>query len=118
MYTKKHLMILGQIFNEIRVNYKGVMLEMKIESRLAQIGSIQEPVTGAVSFPIYQATAFRHPKLGQSTGFDYARTKSPTRNSAGRSGSTAWNPVMPGLPAAQEWPRCKRFLLCSVKGII
>lgn len=53
--------------------------DLKIESRLAQIGSIQEPVTGAVSFPIYQATAFRHPRLGQSTGFDYARTKSPTR---------------------------------------
>src|SRR3984893_14570477 len=52
---------------------------MKIESRLAQIGSIGEPVTGAVSFPIYQSTAFRHPRLGQSTGFDYARTKSPTR---------------------------------------
>jgi cystathionine gamma-synthase len=52
---------------------------MKIESHLAQIGSIKEPVTGAVSFPVYQATAFRHPKLGQSTGFDYARTKSPTR---------------------------------------
>lgn len=50
-----------------------------IESRLAQIGSQEEPVTGAVSFPVYQATAFRHPKLGQSTGFDYARTKSPTR---------------------------------------
>ncbi|RJE88990.1 aminotransferase class I/II-fold pyridoxal phosphate-dependent enzyme [Paenibacillus sp. 1011MAR3C5] len=52
---------------------------MKMESHLAQIGSVQEPVTGAVSFPVYQATAFRHPKLGQSTGFDYARTKSPTR---------------------------------------
>lgn len=52
---------------------------MKIESRLAQIGSVQEPVTGAVSYPIYQSTAFRHPRLGESTGFDYARTKSPTR---------------------------------------
>jgi cystathionine gamma-synthase len=52
---------------------------MNIESRLAQIGSIAEPITGAVSFPIYQSTAFRHPRLGQSTGFDYARTKSPTR---------------------------------------
>lgn len=52
---------------------------LKIESRLAQIGSIEEPVTGAINFPIYQATAFRHPKLGQSTGFDYIRTKSPTR---------------------------------------
>lgn len=52
---------------------------MKIESHLAHIGSEKEPVTGAISFPVYQATAFRHPKLGQSTGFDYARTKSPTR---------------------------------------
>ena len=52
---------------------------MRIESRLAQIGSLSDPHTGAVSFPVYQATAFRHPKLGQSTGFDYARTKSPTR---------------------------------------
>ncbi|WP_010272326.1 aminotransferase class I/II-fold pyridoxal phosphate-dependent enzyme [Paenibacillus senegalensis] len=52
---------------------------MKIESRLAQIGSVAEPVTGAVSYPIYNATAFRHPKLGQSTGFDYSRSKNPTR---------------------------------------
>ncbi len=52
---------------------------MKMESRLAQIGSIQEPVTGAVNFPIYHATAFRHPRLGQSTGFDYSRSQSPTR---------------------------------------
>lgn len=53
---------------------------MKIESRLAQIGSQTDTVTGAVSYPIYQATAFRHPELGKSTGFDYARTKSPTRS--------------------------------------
>lgn len=52
---------------------------MNIESRLAQIGSTSDPDTGAVSFPIYNATAFRHPKLGQSTGFDYSRTKNPTR---------------------------------------
>jgi len=52
---------------------------MKIESRLAQIGSVQEPKTGAVSFPIHNATAFRHPRLGQSTGFDYSRSSSPTR---------------------------------------
>ena len=52
---------------------------MKIESRLAQIGSRKEPVTGAVSYPVYHAAAFRHPRLGQSTGFDYSRTKNPTR---------------------------------------
>lgn len=55
------------------------MRKMNIESRLAQIGSQNDPQTGAVSFPIYQSTAFRHPRLGQSTGFDYARSKSPTR---------------------------------------
>ncbi|WP_040950350.1 aminotransferase class I/II-fold pyridoxal phosphate-dependent enzyme [Gorillibacterium massiliense] len=53
---------------------------MKIESRLAQIGSTKEPETGAVSFPIYHATAYRHPQLGQSTGFDYTRTRNPTRS--------------------------------------
>ncbi|MFM9277058.1 PLP-dependent transferase [Paenibacillus jiagnxiensis] len=53
--------------------------KLKIESRLAQIGSINEPVTGAVNFPIYQSTAFRHPQLGKSTGFDYIRTTNPTR---------------------------------------
>lgn len=52
---------------------------MKIESRLAQIGSQSDPATGGVSFPIYNATAYRHPKLGQSTGFDYSRSKNPTR---------------------------------------
>lgn len=57
----------------------GMDKKWRIESKLAQIGSVEEPVTGAVNYPIYQATAFRHPRLGQSTGFDYARTKSPTR---------------------------------------
>lgn len=52
---------------------------MKIESRLAQLGSSNEPVTGSVNVPIYQSTAFRHPKLGESTGFDYSRSQSPTR---------------------------------------
>ncbi|WP_138494095.1 aminotransferase class I/II-fold pyridoxal phosphate-dependent enzyme [Paenibacillus pinistramenti] len=53
--------------------------QLRIESRLAQIGSMEEPVTGAITYPIYQATAYRHPRLGQSTGFDYTRTKNPTR---------------------------------------
>lgn len=53
--------------------------KLRIESRLAQIGSQEDPATGAVNYPVYQATAFRHPRLGQSTGFDYIRTKNPTR---------------------------------------
>lgn len=53
--------------------------DYRIESRLAQIGSVHDPATGAVNYPIYQSTAYRHPRLGQSTGFDYIRTKNPTR---------------------------------------
>jgi cystathionine gamma-synthase len=38
-----------------------------------------EPLTGAVSVPIFQSATFRHPGLGQSTGFDYSRVSNPTR---------------------------------------
>ncbi len=38
-----------------------------------------EPITGAVSFPIFQTATFRHKALGQSTGFDYSRLQNPTR---------------------------------------
>ncbi|MFC6652355.1 aminotransferase class I/II-fold pyridoxal phosphate-dependent enzyme [Paenibacillus rhizoplanae] len=54
--------------------------KLRIESRLAQMGSMEDPATGAINYPIYHATAFRHPRLGQSTGFDYIRTKNPTRS--------------------------------------
>ncbi|WP_179396198.1 trans-sulfuration enzyme family protein [Lacticaseibacillus absianus] len=35
--------------------------------------------TGAVVPPLYFSTAFRHPGLGASTGYDYARLETPTR---------------------------------------
>lgn len=38
-----------------------------------------EPLTGSVSFPIYQTATFRHKGLGDSTGFDYSRLQNPTR---------------------------------------
>ena len=34
----------------------------------------------AISFPIYQSATFSHPKLGESSGFDYTRTSNPTRS--------------------------------------
>ncbi|NMA69454.1 MAG: aminotransferase class I/II-fold pyridoxal phosphate-dependent enzyme [Desulfitobacterium sp.] len=51
---------------------------MKISTKLAQIGNRQDP-TGAISFPIYHSATFAHPGFEQSTGFDYSRTKNPTR---------------------------------------
>lgn len=38
-----------------------------------------EPVTGAVSMPIFQTATFRHPELFASTGFAYSRLSNPTR---------------------------------------
>lgn len=52
---------------------------MRIETLLAQAGNGKDPVTGAVSFPVYQSATFRHPALGESTGFDYSRSGNPTR---------------------------------------
>lgn len=51
----------------------------KLETILAQAGSRWDDKTGAVSMPVYHSSTFRHPGLGQSTGFDYSRTANPTR---------------------------------------
>lgn len=53
--------------------------QLQRETLLAQLGNGREPRTGAVSFPIYHSTAYQHPALGESTGFDYTRTANPTR---------------------------------------
>ena len=38
-----------------------------------------DETTGAVSVPIYQSATFRHPSLGETTGWDYTRQSNPTR---------------------------------------
>lgn len=53
---------------------------MHKETILAQIGNHRERETGAISFPVYHSTAYRHPGPGRSTGFDYTRTANPTRS--------------------------------------
>ena len=51
----------------------------RLESLLAQAGRAHGEPTGAISCPIYQTATFRHPGLGQSTGYDYSRSANPTR---------------------------------------
>ena len=36
-------------------------------------------ITGAVSVPIFASSTFAHPGVGQSTGFDYSRSRNPTK---------------------------------------
>lgn len=52
---------------------------IQTDTFLAQIGNHQNPVTGSINTPIYFSTTYEHPTLGESTGYDYTRTKNPTR---------------------------------------
>lgn len=52
---------------------------IKIETVLAHAGTCRDVKTGAISMPVYQTATFRHPALGESTGFDYSRSGNPTR---------------------------------------
>ena len=47
---------------------------------LAHVGTATDPATGAITTPIHLSTAFGHPGLPESTGYDYTRTASPTRD--------------------------------------
>lgn len=52
---------------------------MKIETILAQAGFDRNDKTGSLSTPVYYSATFRHPSLGETTGYDYSRTLNPTR---------------------------------------
>jgi cystathionine beta-lyase/cystathionine gamma-synthase len=43
-------------------------------------GQEPEPQTGAVTVPIYQTSTYVQPELGRHKGYEYARTKNPTRS--------------------------------------
>src|ERR1700682_261496 len=43
-------------------------------------GQEPEPVTGAVTYPIFQTSTYVQPRLGEHKGYEYARTKNPTRS--------------------------------------
>ena len=43
-------------------------------------GQEPDPTTGAVSIPIYQTSTYAQPELGKHKGWEYARTKNPTRS--------------------------------------
>jgi cystathionine gamma-synthase len=62
-------------------NYKDYDLkqDLHIQSKVVHGALGCEPLTGAVSMPIFQSATFRHPELGNSTGFDYSRLENPTR---------------------------------------
>lgn len=57
----------------------GNLTKQSIETKLVQLGNQSDPRTGAVNPPLHFSTAYKHDGLGLSTGYDYTRTKNPTR---------------------------------------
>lgn len=55
------------------------MTDYKLDTILAHTGINADEKTGALISPIHLSTTYQHPEFGQSTGFDYTRTKNPTR---------------------------------------
>lgn len=53
--------------------------DLQLDTQLAQAGIKVDPQTGSLVSPIHLSTTYQHPEFGQSTGFDYTRTKNPTR---------------------------------------
>ncbi|MDN6070128.1 MAG: cystathionine gamma-synthase [Lactococcus plantarum] len=51
----------------------------KLDTILSHIGINHDEATGALISPIHFSTTYQHPEFGQSTGYDYTRTKNPTR---------------------------------------
>lgn len=52
---------------------------LHFDSQVVHGGQGCDPITGAVSFPIFQSATFRHRAFGISTGYDYSRLQNPTR---------------------------------------
>jgi len=51
-----------------------------LETLAIHAGNAPEPTTGAVSVPIFQTSTYAQKSPGEHTGFEYARTRNPTRD--------------------------------------
>jgi len=52
---------------------------MKRETKIVHGQKGYDKETGAISYPIYMSSTFRHPGFSRSTGYDYSRMQNPTR---------------------------------------
>jgi len=52
---------------------------MRFETRAIHAGQEADPVTGAVTVPVYQTSTYQQDGLGKPRGYEYSRTGNPTR---------------------------------------
>ena len=57
---------------------------MKFETAVIHAGQSPDPQTGAVMTPIYATSTYAQSSPGEHKGFDYARTRNPTRDALER----------------------------------
>src|SRR5690349_24100130 len=54
-------------------------LAARFATRAVHAGKIPDPLAGAVMTPIYQTSTYIQEGLGRHKGYEYARTRNPTR---------------------------------------
>ena len=59
-------------------------LDFDLATRSVHAGQEPDPSTGAIMTPIFQTSTYVQPKLGEHKGFEYARTRNPTRDALER----------------------------------
>lgn len=53
-------------------------------TRAIHVGQDPEPITGAVTVPVFQTSTFAQESVGKHSGYEYARTGNPTRTALER----------------------------------
>src|SRR5260370_11806251 len=56
----------------------------RFATRAVHAGAIPDPLAGAVMTPIYQTSTYIQDGLGRHKGYEYARTRNPTREALER----------------------------------
>src|SRR5690349_11201412 len=59
-------------------------LAARFATRAVHAGKIADPLAGAVMTPIYQTSTYVQDGLGRHKGYEYARTRNPTREALER----------------------------------
>src|SRR6059058_5159630 len=59
-------------------------LARRFATRAVHAGQVPDPLAGAVMTPIYQTSTYVQDGLGRNKGYEYARTRNPTREALER----------------------------------
>ena len=84
-------------------------------------GNAPDPLTGAVSVPIYQTSTYVQEALGKHKGYEYGRTQNPTRSALEENvavleagvGACAFASGMAAITAVSTFVKAGDHVVCS-----